>query len=98
MPVSGTVCGLVPLTSLIVRLPVAAPFAFGVNVTVIVQLLPAAKLAAQLVLDTAKTLVVAMFVTGSAAVPLFRSVTVLGGLVVPTETVPNDSFASFFKK
>jgi len=48
LPVNGTVCGLVLASSVIVRVPVRAPVVVGVNVTLILQLAPAASEVPQL--------------------------------------------------
>jgi hypothetical protein len=50
VPVSLTSCGLVPALSLKVSAPVTAPRALGLNVTLTVQLLPAARVLPQLLL------------------------------------------------
>lgn len=41
-PVSGTVCGLLPAVSVIVKVPVSVPKIEGVNATLIVHFAPAA--------------------------------------------------------
>ena len=48
-PVRLTVCGLPPALSVTVKVPVRAPATVGVNVTLIVQLAPAASVAGQAV-------------------------------------------------
>jgi hypothetical protein len=55
VPLKVTVCGLLLALSVIVNAPLTVPVAEGVNVTLIVQLPPAAMLAPQL-LDWAKLL------------------------------------------
>jgi hypothetical protein len=79
--------------SVITMLPVNAPRAAGVKVTVMTQLLPAATEVPQ-VLVSAKLPLDTILVTLRAVVVLVLwSVTVWPGLVVPTTTEPNESEA-----
>src|SRR5207302_1228857 len=93
-PLSATICGLPAALSASDSVPVRAPKAVGVKVTLMVQLLPAAKvaelmgqpfspirLAADLP-DAANELIV------KGAVPVFVSVTVIGALVVASNWLP----------
>lgn len=87
LPLKLTVCGLLPASSVSVRLPERAPSAVGVNVTLMTQLEPPAATGV-LVLQVvplaarAKSPVNAMLVKIREAVPLFVTVTALGTLVV----------------
>ena len=84
VPVRLTACGLVGSPSVMVRLPVIVPTAFGVNVTEIMQLLPAARLVPQVLLLTAYCdVLVTTLVIASAVLPKFCRVTFCGALVVP---------------
>ncbi len=74
VPISATVCGLPGALSEMVMLPLRAPPAVGVNVTLIAQLAPAATLAPQL-LVCAKSPLAPMLAMLSAAEPVFDSVT-----------------------
>ena len=85
MPLRVTLCGLSAALSLIASVPIHAPPIVGVKLTEIEQLFPAARLAPQLVADTAKSLVaVILVITEALALPLLLSLTDLGVLVVPT--------------
>ena len=68
--------------SRMVKVAVRPPAAVGVNVTLIVQLVPAARLLPQLSVS-AKSPFVAMLVISSAALPGLLRVTAWGSLVVP---------------
>jgi hypothetical protein len=89
VPVRETLCGLPAALSVTVTLAVRVPIAVGLNVTLIVQLAPAARvlgLMGQVVLcakSPALVPVIPILLMVSAAVPLFVSVTVFGALVVP---------------
>src|SRR5438128_5108384 len=83
VPASATVCGLPLALSVMVRVPVRAPSAVGLNVTVIVQLAPADTLAPQSFVWV-KSPVIVTLVIASGALPLLVSVMLCGGLVVPT--------------
>ena len=74
--------------SVMVIVPGRLPVAVGVNVTLIVQLAPAATEVPQ-VLVWAYCALAAMLVTLSAAVPEFVSVTVCAALLVPTAWLAN---------
>ena len=88
MPDSGTV--LVMPAAVTVRLPVRVPAAVGVNVTLTVQDAPAAMLLPQ-VLVWLKSPVIAIVVTGAAAVPLLVTVTAWAALDAPVATEPKPS-------
>src|SRR6266404_4036407 len=83
VPVRLTDCGLPLALSVMVIAPVRVPVAVGVNVTLIVQLAPAATEVPQ-VLVCAYCALAAMLVMLSAALPVFVSVTVCAALVVFT--------------
>lgn len=82
VPERGTVCGLPPALSVIVSVPLRAPTAVGANVTLIVQLVPAANVAGLTghalapVLVSAKSPDAAIELMVNAPVPVFVSVTV----------------------
>jgi hypothetical protein len=82
LPPKFTTCGLPAALSLMVMEPVRLPAAVGVNVTLMVQLAPTAKLAPQ-VLSCAKSPVATMLVIIKAAEPVLLNVTACGALVVP---------------
>ena len=84
VPVKLDVCGLLLALSLTFKCPVRVPFAVGVKVTLIVQLLLAAKLVVHVVSDTAKSPFVEIAMPVSAIVWLLVNVNVFSGLVVPT--------------
>jgi len=87
-PVRLTVCGLPPALSVMVKVPVRAPAAVGVNVTLIIQFAPAASVVGLIgqavapVLVSAKSPDAVIVVIVSAAFPVFVSVTVCAALVV----------------
>ena len=87
VPISGTECPLMELLSLIDRVPLREPAAAGVNVTWIVQLLPTASEAGQL-LVWLKSPLLLIPVMESAVVPVLLNVTVCVALGVPTVTLP----------
>ena len=88
VPVSGTVRGLPFALSVIVMVPVRAPVAVGVNVTLIVQVIPAGSDAPH-VFVSAKSPELVMEVIFSTRLPLFFSVIVLAGeLGVVTSWLP----------
>jgi len=82
------VCGLVNALSVIFTLPVQVPLAVGANVTLIVQLEPAATVPLFLqgvpLLASAKWPLTVMVPSVSGVFPVFVSVTVFAPLVVPT--------------
>jgi hypothetical protein len=86
-PFKLAVCGLLLASSLTVRVPEDEPTAFGVKVTLIVQLLCACNGVAQL--EAAKGPVVVMLVMFSATDWLLVRVMVLARLVVPTAWLGN---------
>src|SRR5258708_31089016 len=85
VPVNVSYSGLVmlPLLSLSTMLPVLAPVAVGVKVTVTVQVPPGINGLGQL-LVWAKSPVAAMLAKVKFALPTFPTVKVCEGLVVPT--------------
>src|SRR5437868_4633752 len=93
-PLSGTVCGPTPELSATDSVPVRAPKAAGVKVTLMVQFAPAAKVAGLVgqafapVLVAAKSPDAANELIVKAAVPVFVSVTVIGALVVVSSWLP----------
>src|SRR5271167_355293 len=74
LPAKVTIWGLPAALSVMVRVPVTVPTAGGVNVTLMVQLLPAARVAAH-VFVWAKLLLAVIPVIVRVAVPEFVSVT-----------------------
>jgi hypothetical protein len=93
VPVSGTVCGLPPALSVIVRVPARAPSAVGANVTLMMQFAPPARLAPQGLLETAKSPDATIEVIVNAPAPVFVSVTVFAALVVVNICPPKARFA-----
>jgi len=93
-PLSGTVCGLPPALSATDSVPVRAPEAVGVKVTLMEQLAPAAKVAGLVghafapVLVAAKSPEAANELMVKAAVPVLVKVTVIGALVVASSWLP----------
>ncbi len=93
VPLSATVCGLLPALVAMVRAPVCAPSDAGVKVNARVQLAPAASVPVQVVDGDAA---MAYEIPGATVselmlmgtVPVFLRVTVLTALVVLTTTLP----------
>jgi hypothetical protein len=85
-------CGLLPASSLTVRLPVRVPVAPGVKVTLIVQVFPATKDDPQ-VFVCAKSPEVAIDAIFRATLWLFLSEAVVGVLVVETTSDSNERLA-----
>jgi hypothetical protein len=83
VPLKATVCGEPAALSVMVRVPVRAPLAAGVNVTEMVQLAPAATLDPQFWVS-AKSPDAEMELIANAAEPEFVSVTVWAALLDPT--------------
>ena len=77
-------CGLLLALSVTVNDPVRVPTAVGVKVTLMVQLVPAARVVPQVVAEIAKSPVVELAMFLSATFCLLVSVNSLAGLVVPT--------------
>jgi hypothetical protein len=82
VPVSDTVCGEPPASSVTVRVPLRVPPAVGVKVTETAQFAPALTLDPQ-VLVSAKSPDALIDVTLNAAVPLLVSVMACAALVEP---------------
>src|SRR5437762_1444753 len=88
------ICGLPPALSASDSVPVRAPEAVGVKVTLMVQFAPAAKVAGLVGQALAPVLVAAKSPEGAnelivkAAAPVFVSVTVIGALVVASSWLP----------
>ena len=88
VPVKGTVCGLPPALSVIVRFPERAPTAVGANVTLMLQFAPAARVAGLIghavppVLVSAKSPEAAIELTVKAPAPVLVRVTGCAALVV----------------
>ena len=88
VPVSGTVCGLPAALSVTASVPVRVPSAVGVNVTLIVHVAPAARVAGLIghalapVLVSAKSPEAAMVLIVKGPVPVFFRVTGCAALVV----------------
>jgi hypothetical protein len=97
VPVSDTVCVLGVAESLIVSVATRVPVALGVNVTLIVQLAPAARALGSVpqVFVCAKLVefvpLIAKLLTVIDAVPTFESVTGCAALVVPVVWLANVS-------
>src|SRR5206468_1500818 len=93
-PLRENICGLPPASSASDSVPVRAPEAVGVKVTLMVQFAPAAKVAGLVgqalapVLVAAKSLEAANELIVKAAAPVFVSVTVIGALVVASSWLP----------
>jgi hypothetical protein len=83
VPFRLTVWGLPGALSVMLSVPVRAPVPVGAKVTLIVQLLPAAREGPPPLVSLKSPLEV-MLVMVKAATPLFVSVTVCAALVVPT--------------
>src|ERR1700674_4240312 len=84
VPVRLEVCGLLLALSATFNFPVLVPTAVGLNTTLMVQLVLAARLAPQVVVETLKSPVVELTMLSSVTLWLFLSVNVFGRLVVPT--------------
>ncbi len=85
VPVRLEVCGLLAALSVTFNVPVLVPVCVGLNVTLILRLDLAAKLGAQVVVETLKSPVVEIArLPVSATVCLLASVNTFAGLVVPT--------------
>src|SRR2546429_179994 len=99
-PLSVMICGLPPALSVSDSVPVRAPEAVGVKVTLMVQLTPAAKAAGLVcqalapVLVAAKSLEAANELIVKAAAPVFISVTVIGALVVASSWLRSEEHTS----
>src|SRR2546429_226701 len=93
-PLRENICGLPPASSASDSVPVRAPEAVGVKVTLMVQFPPAAKVAGLVgqalapVLVAAKSPEAANELIVKAAAPVFVSVTVIGALVVASGWIP----------
>ena len=78
VPLKATVCGLPVASLVIVNVPVRAPIAEGVNVTSIVQVVPAAKVAGltgQLLVRLKSPVVAMLLATVSEVFPVLINVT-----------------------
>ena len=92
VPVRVALCGLPAALSDTERVPVRAPVAPGRNVTLMVQLAPAAKVVPQVVVSAKSEAFVPAIETPlmvMVPLPVFRSVTVLALLVTFTGWIPN---------
>jgi len=87
-PSKSITCGLLVASSLIVKWPGRLPAAFRLKVTLIEQVLCAARLAAQ-VLVSEKSPVAAIPIIFTVASPSLVTCKVLGGLVRPTFCIRN---------
>lgn len=82
-----TVCGLPPPLSVMESIPLRLPLACGVNVTLMKQLVPEARLDPQLLVwpkSPELPPVIKMLVMLTGVLPLFVIVIFLGRLLVPT--------------
>ena len=84
VPVRLEVCGLPVALSDTFKDPDNAPVEVGVNTTLILQLLLAAKFVVQVVVETLKSPVVLIAMLVSATFCLFASVNTFAALVFPT--------------
>ena len=84
VPVRLEVCGLLLALSATFNFPVLVPVAVGLNTTLMVQLVLAARLVVQVVAKTVKSPVVEITMLLSVTLWLFLRVNVFGRLVVPT--------------
>jgi hypothetical protein len=84
VPDSDEVCGLPTALSLTLAVPVLAPLAVGVNVMLILQLLAAANVDPQVVVETAKSPVVEIVMPVKATACLLVRVNTFAAVVVPT--------------
>ena len=93
MPDTLTVCGLRGALSLTLSVPVAVPVAVGVNVMLTLQVLPAARVAPQVLAEMAKGALTVNPVKSSVSAPVFTFLifTDLALLVVPTFWSAKDS-------
>jgi len=88
VPVRVADCGLLLAFPLTVKVPLALPVVLGVNVTLIVHLVPAPSPLPQVLLCP-KGVLAAMLERVSLTVPVFVNVILLMLLVVPTTWFPN---------
>jgi hypothetical protein len=88
VPLSEVFCGLPAASSVALSVPVRVPPAVGVNVTLIVQFVPGARVAPQLFVS-AKSPLAVMLEMLSTAFPEFVNLTSCAGLVVPGARLPN---------
>lgn len=88
MPVSDTACGLPVALSVKESVPVFAPSAVGLKVTLTLQVLVIASVAPQVLAEIAKPELATMLVMSRVAVPVFFRITDLAVLVVGTATSP----------
>jgi len=94
VPVKVTICGEFDAVSVIVITPGMLPVVAGVNVRLTVQLAPAPSVLPQVVLDCAKSPDAGEIESEVEAVPVFFTVTTLGGVLVdPTACAVNVSAA-----
>ena len=84
VPVRLEVCGLPTALSATFNDPVNLPVAAGLKTTLILQLVLAARLAVQVVVETLKSPVVEIAMLVSATLCLLARVNTLAALVVPT--------------
>ena len=93
VPESGTVCGLFAALSVSVMLPVRNPSWVGVNVTLIMQLAPAASVLPQgfVLVAAAKSPLITMLLMFRVELPVFATVTLLAVVFVPTTVLANTS-------
>ena len=83
VPLNVTVCGLFPVLSAMIRLPVLVPPAVGLKVTEMLQVAPALTLVPQ-VLVWEKSPLAVMLEMVKEALPVLVRVTVCAGLLTPT--------------
>src|ERR1019366_5447251 len=88
VPVSRMVC--VPRLSVMETLPERAPVAVGVNVTLIWQLVPAAKVTGHAVTRLKSPVITRGKLIAKEAVPVFVNVLVWERLCVPVDWFPKD--------
>ena len=83
VPLKLPVCGVPAALSLMLKVPEREPVAVGVNVTLMLQLVPAANATPQLLL-CAKSPLAVMLLIVSGPVPVLLSVAVCGAPAAPT--------------
>jgi hypothetical protein len=94
VPVKATACGLPLALSFMVSVPLLVPVAVGVNVTLIVQFVSAAKVVPQVFVSEKSPLlvpVIVMLAMFSVPALVLVSVTALGGLLDPTTWFANET-------
>jgi hypothetical protein len=89
VPVRLEVCGLLLALSATLNFPVLVPVAVGLNTTLMVQLVLAARLVVQVVAETLKSPLVEITMLSSVTFCLLVRVNTFAGLLVPTVSAGN---------